>query len=656
MMYLLCKTPVERVPDARHRKLFVGPLLPLALAVVIVCLPGGWLAATTAFADSPSTIVEAPISVYDRDHWSFRPLQTPAVPAVRDEAWPRRPLDYFVLAKLESESLQPADEADRTTLIRRLSFDLTGLPPTEKQIRQFLNDARPGAYERVVEEMLASPEYGQHWAQFWLDLARFAETDGFEHDKLRENAWQYRDWVIAAFNRDLPYDEFVRMQIAGDLLEPENEGAVIATAFCLSGPDMPDINSQDERKHVLLNEITATVGAVFMSLQVGCAQCHDHKYDPISQADFYRLRAFFDPAISLKQNRSVATLSEGTGKPTMSYLAIRGDWRRPGPSVFPAFLRIADPDEKAVEAASSDQRRAVLAEWLASPQHPLTGRSITNRIWQQHFGRGLSTTPSDFGVMGVQPSHPELLDYLATELIRRGWRIKDLHREILVSSTYRTRSFDPRAGEEWNRLLAADPDNVWWGRFPRRRLDAEVLRDAMFAVSGSLNRIVDGPGVMPPLPDELMSTLLRGQWTASENQADHYRRSVFLFARRNLTYPLLATFDRPSANTSCAARDRSTTAPQALFLLNSATTLDAADRLAQTLIQTHPDGHWAQLHEAYQRVFSRSPDAEELRQAEDFRQQVIADSGDIDPRSANQRALVELCRGLLNTNPFLYVD
>ncbi len=609
-------------------------------------------------ADSPQAVVEDPIRPDDREHWAFQPLRAPAIPAVTDQTWPRGPVDRFILARLEAASLRPADGADRVTLIRRLAFDLTGLPPTAEQVRQFLGDDRPGAYQRLVDSLLASPEYGRRWGQYWLDLARFAETDGFEHDKVRKDAWRYRDWVIDAFNRDLPYDQFVRWQIAGDVLAPENAGAAVATAFCTSGPDMPDINSQVERKHVLLNEITSTVGAVFMSLQVGCAQCHDHKFDAISQADFYRLRAFFDPAIELKRNRSVADLSGGSGRATMSHLAVRGDWRRPGPSLTPAFLRIADPEAIPVAGETSGQRRAELAHWLTSPKHPLTARSIVNRLWQHHFGRGLSNTPSDFGVMGEEPSHPALLDYLATELVRGGWRLKDLHREIVLSATYRTRSYAGESKADWDRLIAADPENVWLGRFPRRRLDAEVLRDAMFAVSGTLNRVTDGPGVMPPLPEELKSTLLKGQWSASEREADHYRRSIYLFARRNLPYPMLATFDRPSANTSCAVRARSTTAPQALFLLNSAITSDAANRLARRLVRLHPDDAAAQIREAYLRVFSREPEAGELDEAQAFVRQVVERSDGQQGRrsAAPAAALTELCRGLLNTNPFVYID
>ena len=392
-------------------------------------------------------IDETPIDAFDRDHWAYRKIDDPAIPTVQRSDWPRTAIDRFILNRIEAESLVPASDADRETLIRRLSFDLTGLPPTPRQLDDYLRDTRPDAYARLVDSLLASPEFGRRWAQYWLDLARFAETDGYEHDKVRPAAWQYRDWVIDAINQDMPYDQFVRWQIAGDVLAPQEhrrEGE-IATAFCLSGPDMPDINSQLERKHVLMNEITSTVGAVFFSLQIGCAQCHDHKYDAISQADFYRLRAFFEPAVRLEKNKSVTTLATAVDASATSHLMIRGDWRRTGPALQAAFPRIADRDESAVTDVNPGRARAQLARWLTTPDHPLVSRSIVNRVWQHHFGRGLSTTPSDFGVMGDEPSHPELLDFLARRLIDHDWSLKDLHREIVLSSVYRIRSGRPEA-------------------------------------------------------------------------------------------------------------------------------------------------------------------------------------------------------------------
>lgn len=613
------------------------------------------------------------IGAGEPEHWAYRSVVRPPIPAVTDRDWPRRPLDRFVLARLEAAGLRPAAEADRATWLRRVTFDLTGLPPTPQEIDRFLGDRDHDAAERVVDRLLGSPDYGRRWAQHWLDVARFAETDGFEHDKPRPDAWRYRDWVVAAFNGDMPYDRFLSLQIAGDLFEPGDPEAAIATAFCLAGPDMPDINSQVERKHVLLNEITGTVGAAVMSLQVGCAACHDHKFDPISQADFYQLRAFFDPAVDVRRNRSVDYLQGVEGGATMSHVAIRGDWRRTGAEVSPAFLGVigdrgimpggaagADGADGGESDLSGYDRRD-LARWLTDPRHPLTARSIVNRVWQHHFGRGLVATPNDFGVTGARPTHPDLLDYLATELVRRRWSLKGLHREIVLSATYRTQGFDVTRGVDWKTLLAEDPENRLLGRFPRRRLEGEAIRDAMFAVSGALDHRHGGPGVMPPLPEELQRTLLKGQWKASERPADHYRRSIYLFARRNLPYPFLSTFDRPVADTSCAARARSTTAPQALFLLNSAITSEAAGRLAERLREEHPDDISGRIVGAYVRLFGRPPGDEELDQAVAFlrsrRDQPPGElPSDADAVADDRLAFRELCRGLLNANPFVYVD
>lgn len=619
-----------------------------------------------------SSFEESEIEPFDREHWSYLPVGDPAAPHVTRPAWARTSIDRFILAGLEKRSLSPAHEADRSTLARRVAFDLTGLPPSRTMLGEFLSDDRPGAYERFVDRLLASPQYGRRWGQYWLDLARFAETDGYEHDKIRTTAWRYRDWVVNALNADLGYDDFVSLQIAGDVLRPDDPEAGIATSFCLSGPDMPDINSQEERKHVLLNEVTSTIGSTLLSLQVGCAQCHDHKYDAISQADFYRLRAFFDPAIKLKANRSVTTLSAKADPDVTSHFYIRGDWRRSGAVVKAAFPRILNPKGDSVAEDIAGGRRIALAGWLVEPSHPLTGRSIVNRIWQQHFGKGLSTTPSDFGVMGQEPTHPELLDHLVTRLTQHEWSLKDLHREILRSSVYRTQSRlnfeteeDSVRADKWQGLLESDPDNKWLGRFPRRRLDAEAIRDAMLHASGALNHEAGGPGVSPPLPNELIKTLKKGQWQESPRQADHFRRSIYIFARRNLLYPMFATFDRPAANCSCAVRHSSTTAVQSLLLLNSKITLDASEQLVAR-IRDHVESESGPLaktrrrnahcREIFLRAFSREPSVSELSTCVTFLNEqcnLLIRQGNTDPERA---ALVDLCRAIFNSNAFLYVD
>ncbi len=614
---------------------------------------------TCVLAAAEDLVVDEPeIAEVDRDHWSYRPIVRPTIPQVKFVNWASTDIDRFVLAKLESKNIRIATRADKSTLIRRVYLDLIGLPPTPLQVQAFSQDRSPDAFRRVVDFLLASPEYGKRWGQYWLDLARFAETDGYEHDKIRPNAWRYRDWVIDALNHDMPYDQFVRWQIAGDVLAAQDPQASIATAFCLAGPDMPDINSQEERKHVLLNEITSTVGAALLGLQFGCAQCHDHKYDAVSQADFYRLRAFFSPAIQLSKNNSVTVLASH-GIDPQNHLMIRGDWRRKGPQLQPAFPRIVNPTDRAVAADDPHARRAELARWLTARDHPLTARIIVNRLWQHHFGQGLSRTPSDFGVMGDEPSHPELLDYMAEKLIKNDWSLKQLHRQIVFSSVYQTRSSRPTCDtlqRRWDAARQIDPENRLLSHFPRRRLDAEAIRDCLFAVSGFLNHEAGGPGISPPLPNEMIKTLKSGQWKISPRRADHYRRSIYIFARRNLRYPLLATFDRPTANASCAARNRSTTAVQSLLLLNSDLAIEAAKRLAVSAFESTDDGAKI-VDELYLRVFSRHPTPLEAKEAIDFwqqQEQLLNKSSSA--TESRETALTDLCRALLNANEFLYVD
>jgi hypothetical protein len=633
----------------------------LCLAVaVVVC-------AATLFAEEP-VLTEPPISASDRDHWAYRPLVRPNVPKVKNSEWCRNEIDAFILAKLEAAGLSPMTAASRGTLLRRLSFDLTGLPPKAGE--------DVGAPEACIERLLSSPAYGERWGQHWLDLARFADTDGFEHDLERPNAWRYRDWVIGALNRDMPYDEFLRLQLAGDELAPQDAGALVATGFLLSGPDMPDLNSQDERRHVVLNDMTATLGSVVLGLQVGCAQCNDHKYDAISQADFYRLRSFFEPAeffkehplplpgSSAKDKVTSRTLLESSAKSPESRIMVRGDFRRPGAIISPEFLRVVNVPSQAVtapaEKAPSTGRRSQLAQWLTRPDHPLTARVIVNRVWQYHFGRGLTSTPSDFGVMGNVPTHPELLDWLAATFVAPveqggcGWSLKRLHRLVLTSASWQqaSRTTEPgwseseiaAAQKAWDLAVAKDPANDLWSRMPRTRLEGEAIRDAMLASSERLSDRRGGPGVRPPLPAELVVNLLKNHWVVSPDPIDHRRRSIYLFARRNLRYPLFEAFDRPDANSSCAVRTRSTIAPQALFLLNSELSLASARDLAELVRRTAGTSRELQIQAAWLRTLSRPPTDAERNLAIRFLSETPYET------------LVDLCLALFNTNEFVYVD
>ena len=619
-------------------------------------LVGFVLIAPALFADdSESDSDEPALTKQDRDFWSFRPVGTVELPTGEFPEWQRNTIDRFIGAALKKRELNPAEQADALQLIRRLCLDVTGLPPTadDLNLADSLSDQQ---YSDLVNDVLDRPGYGEHWGQHWLDLARFAETDGFEHDKTRAEAWKYRDWVIDAFNRDMPYDEFVRLQLAGDQIAPENPEAIRATHFCVAGPDMPDINLLAERRHTLLNEMTSTVGEVFMGLQIGCAQCHHHKYDPISQHDFYRLRAVFEPALLLQKNKSVTVLRDVMPVKESPRLMIRGDFRRPGPELQPQVPRLfrfsdlnASPTEK------STGMRLGLAMWLTDPRHPLTARVIVNRVWQHHFGTGLVDSASDFGLMGSTPVNQQLLDWLAGYLVREKWSLKSLHRLILTSATWRQSSVlskdaTPEEAAAWQLSLKGDPGARLLSRYPRWRLAGEAIRDTMLAAAGRLNRAGGGPGVRPPLPKALVATLLKNQWNVTKDEAQHYRRSIYIFARRNLRYPLFEAFDRPSANVSCSARSQTTTAPQSLYLLNSEFTLQCARATADKVDITGATER-DRIKATFVRILSRPPtDAETQIVSRYLAQQREAEGSD------RESPYTHLCLSLFNTSEFLFVD
>ncbi len=613
-----------------------------------------WLAPAAPLVAGEGAVAEPPITDADRTHWSFVPPVRVEPPELAgDTEGELGAIDRFVLARLRREGLGFAPEADRRTLVRRASFDLTGLPPSPAEVEAFVSDESLDAYPKLIDRLLASPAYGERWAQHWLDLVRFAESDGFELDKARPDAWRYRDWVIGALNDDLPYDRFVALQLAADEIAPGDPAAQQATGYLLAGPDMVDINLAAERRHVFLNGMAGNVGETFMAMTLGCAQCHDHKTDPVSIADFYRLRAIFAGAVvAPKKHRQLgATVREAGTAPPESFVMVRGDFRRPADPLSPAYLRVLNPAGATVppppEGAGSSMRRAAFAGWLTRPEHPLTARVIANRLWQHHFGRGLVATPGDFGRTGQAPTHPELLDWLATELPARGWSLKEMHRLMMTSRSYRQASRGE--GEAWAHALAADPDRALLSRMARRRLEGEAVRDSFLAVAGRLNRKAGGPGVRPPLPREVTSTVLKGHWEVTPDTAEHDRRSIYLFARRNLRFPLFDVFDRPDSNLSCARREQSTTAPQSLTLLNSAFSLDVARAFAARLEAASPDPG-GQIGAAYALLFARPPDAEERRLGAAFLQSgAAADEG-------TEPALTRYCLALLNTSEAIYVD
>lgn len=624
------------------------------LACVLLTIGG--VPGPTIIADEiPSSYVEPPLTPDDYEHWSFRPVRQVAVPEPPPNSGSRNEVDHFISAALREYDLSLQPPAAPRTLVRRLFLDLHGLPPSPNAVQEFLKQDSETEWEALVDRLLASPRYGERWAQFWLDLARFAETDGFEFDKLRPDAWTYRDWVIRAFNSDLPYNDFIRLQIAGDELDPGNAEAQTATRFCLSGPDMPDINLIAERRHTLLNEIVSTVGETILGLQVGCAQCHDHKYDPISQGDFYRLRAAFEPAVQLKKNRSVTMLQEKFPYSQPAHVMLRGDFRRPGPELAPGVIRVlAFPQApySPQPAGHSAGLRTALADWLVADSNPLTARVIVNRVWQHHFGRGIVSSPSEFGIIGEEPSHTDLLDYLAARFMEDGWSLKALHRLIVTSATYRQRSFLPESSSpaeqaQWHASNDEDPDASLLSRYPRWRLEGEAIRDAMLQASGQLNLRSGGPGVRPPLPQELLGTLPKDHWKVTEDAEEHNRRSIYVFARRNLRYPMFEAFDRPMANSSCPQRHVSTTAPQSLYLLNSAFSLQTARAMAET-VASRTSLQSEQIRVVFERTLGRLPSTDEHQAAVRF-------LSEADPEDLND-PLTHLCLSLFNCNEFVFVD
>jgi Protein of unknown function (DUF1553)/Protein of unknown function (DUF1549) len=595
--------------------------------------------------ENPAQIQEPPITDSDRDHWSFQPIITPPVPTTSMLSWTDSPIDSFVLSRLEQAGLAPAPEADRGTLLRRLKLDLLGLPPTPNELAEFLHDCDrdADAYQRWAEKWLSSPDFGQRQAQPWLDLARFAETDGFEHDRVRNEAWRYRDWVISAFNQDLPYDRFIGLQLHGDLTGSKEDQ--IATMFCLASADMPDINDQDLRRHDRLNELTSTIGAALLGLQMHCAQCHDHKYDPISQGDFYRLRGVFESSIPELKRDQPFNLFAGNDNKLEPRLYFRGDLRSPGPIVEAAFPRIGIPEDSSANCDTQRPRES-FSKWLFAQDNPLVARVIVNRVWMHHFGRGLFETASDVGVVPAGPTHPELLDWLAGFLREHQWSLKALHREIVLSATYRQASRQETNDREWSARLAKDPKNNLYSRFPRRRLDGEVIRDSLLSVAGLLQSEAGGESVLPPLPKELTGTLLKGQWPTSGREADHYRRSIFIFARRNLRYPLFDVFDRPDAGDSCPQRNRSTTATQSLQMLNSELSNRCAAALSQRVTEDcleHDEltaSNW--ISRLFVAALARPATVEEVSLFESF--------------FANESSRRAACLAILNSNEFLTVD
>lgn len=685
-----------------------GKLKPAEIAILErwVEIGAPWPGQSSDSITMPATIAPRDkISEEDRRWWAFQPLTTRAVPvnSAAPANWTENPVDGFIFAAMDSQQLHPAPPADRVTLIRRLFFDLIGLPPTPEQTARFLADGSEDAYARLVDSLLDSEQYGQRWARHWLDLVRYADSDGYRADHYRPDAWRYRDYVIRSLNEDKPYDRFVQEQIAGDELFPDDPDALIATGFLRHG--IYEYNNRDAEGQwkTIVEDMTDTTGDVFLGLGMQCAKCHDHKFDPILQRDYFRLQAFFqailptDATVETPQQREVyeselaeweaatadlrtqlaeleAPYRERAKRQAVERFPIEvqemhaksGDEATPyerqiaylvdgqvefdyarldskmkaedkekaielrreiakfdslkpaalpvamtardvGPvapetvmpkrskePIAPGFLTLLDDSDAEIEPIPelpTTGRRATLARWLTQPDHPLTSRVIANRVWQYHFGRGLASNSSDFGKLGGEPTHPELLDWLANYLVDNGWSLKSLHRLIVTSATYRQAALHPRFAQ----FQEVDPSNRYYWRAAARRLDAEQIRDAVLAVSGQLSPQASGPGVLGDTP----------------------RRTIFTRVMRNARDPLLDVFDLPAFFASESSRNTTTTPVQSLLLLNSPQLLRHAEALANRVADGVDDPKVA-IERLWQVAFARSPDEQELAAALDF--------------------------------------
>ncbi|HEY8748554.1 MAG TPA: DUF1549 and DUF1553 domain-containing protein [Tepidisphaeraceae bacterium] len=711
-------------------------------------------------------------------------------PDVAQPGWIRNPIDQFVMSRLEKQGLAPAPPAAPEALIRRAYLDLIGLPPTAQDVEEFVNDASPNAFDKVIDRLLESPQYGERWARHWLDLAHYAESEGFKADETRPNAWRYRDYVIQSLNADKPYDRFVREQIAGDELYPDDVNARIATYFLRTYPDESNARNLLQRRQEMLNDQTDTVGAVFLGMTMGCARCHDHKYDPILQSDYYRLQAFFgniraDDQIpvatpeqirayeakraiweektaairaemtKLEEPKRKAVLKEYFDKyPTevqeslnkapadrtpmdwlyhykaaqymeagsyqylaspatcaaalkgeakkkyqeladqlsefdnikpkalplatgvidageaapKEYVLRRGVFDAPKDEVAPGFPSALDAHEPIIPALPdrhSSGRRSVLANWLASPENPMTAKVMANRVWHYHFGKGIVASPSDFGVQGQPSSNPELLDWLTTRFVKDGWSLKKLHRLIMTSSTYRQSTVISADAAK------KDPDDRMFSRFPLKRLEAEVIRDSDLAVAGMLNPKMSGPSIFPIIPKGME---VRGGWAVTASESERNRRSIYVFVRRNTRYPMFEAFDMPDPYESCPRRFVTTTSSQALMLLNSDLSIQWAQHFAGRVLSKAGADTNAIVDGAYQLAYSRHPQAQEVQKAREFFdsqadviERRLKEGKDVAlPEYADDKfapntlpkaraaAVVDFCHVLMNSNEFAY--
>ena len=619
---------------------------------------GGSLTSSTASNSVPSRDPR-------RSHWSFQPVRQtvpPAWAAQRQGEVPGHVIDTFIAERLRQKGLPAPKAATRTTLIRRVTYDLTGLPPTPEAVEAFVNDPSAQAWENLVDRLLESPHYGEKWGRHWLDLVRFAETNSYETDEAKPNAWRYRDYVIRAFNSDKPYDRFIREQLAGDELPDSGADGLIATGFYRLGIWDNDPADKELALYDQLDDLVATTGQVFLGLTVDCARCHDHKIDPISQRDYYSLLAFFRnihpyrngggtdevPLPGDKQAKALAVTEPGPVAP-VTHLLRRGNPGSLGEEVqpgFPGVLGASVPTVIPPASGRSSGRRRALADWIASPDNPLTARVIVNRVFQHHFGRGLVRTPSDFGVQGSLPTHPELLDWLAGHFIQEGWSLKRLHRLILTSQSYQA-SATPTA-----EALKADPANDLFSRFDMRRLTAEEIRDSVLWVGGSGNPRMYGPGMYVALPKEVLaSQSVPGKGWGNSPKVEQARRSIYIHVKRSLLSPVLLSFDLAETDRSTPVRFATTQPTQALGMLNGSFFNEQARVLADRIRAEVGSQPQAQVRRALHRVTTRPPSDLEISRGVALLELLTSEEG-----LGATAALDAFCLLAFNLNEFLYLE
>ena len=697
---------------------------------------------------------ERPIKPAEREYWAFKPAVRGTIPTTKTAGWNGNPIDAYLASAMEAKGVKPSAMADRRTLIRRVYLDILGLPPTPEEVAAFIADKSPEAWAKVVDTVLASPAYGERWARHWMDLVRYADSEGFEFDGDRRDMYRYRDYLIEAFNKDKPYDQFVREQLAGDEFAPVTDEAMIATGFLRLGP------SGGGTRLDALDDLVATSSQTFMGLTVNCARCHNHKFDPIPQKDYYRIQSIFAPTqevayplappaeveanrketqridglqrplrtqktqieapylqmivdreiaklpeymqvawktppdqrtpgqkLTVTQIEKTVTPSDTTRKlvnendivalmpadvktkhadvkaqiaaldqqkprplptslsigergraPAPTYFLHRGSQDSPGSQMTPGVLSVVSETEWTFPDpppdAKSSYRRRGFAEWLTWKQNPLTARVMVNRLWQHHFGEGIVRTPSNFGKMGERPSHPELLDWLALEFVDKGWSLKQMHRVMLTSRAYQMASTDIPAN------LAIDPENRLFWRAPRERLEAEVIRDEIMAVTGALDRTIGGPSIFPYIDPDLFEESSRRTWRGKpDDDPSTWRRSIYVFLKRSIRYPMFETFDQPNLINPIDRRNRTTIAPQALILMNNGMVLTQSKIFAERLKKDAGEDVARQVERAFQLALSRPPDAFERKESIAFVQKA---------------GLADFCHAMLNLNEFVY--